>query len=357
MLLAPPEDLPAALLALDTEVVAPLGGRALAAYRPQEPVELAAGALVLTSGSTGAPRAVLLSAAAIRASVAATHARLGGPGDWVCALPVHHVAGFMTVARAVLAGTRLTMVRADLADLPAAPATGYLSLVPAQLHRALAEPGLRRRLEGWTILLGGQAVPPGLLGRAAGLRVVTTYGMAETCGGCVYDGVPLDGVTVRLDGPGDTSPGEGRISLAGPVLFAGYRLDPAGTAEVLRDGVLRTRDRGHWADGRLRVTGRLDDVVVSGGANVDLAELQRRADEVCPDVVVLAVPDARWGQRVVAVTTSDRDLAQVVAALDVEPAARPRELRRVPALAYTSTGKIDRGALARLWEENDGDRC
>jgi O-succinylbenzoic acid--CoA ligase len=347
VLLATPADLPAALLRLDSDVVAPLGERALAAYRPDEPAEIAAGALVLTSGSTGTPRAVLLPAAAIRASVAATHARLGGPGDWVCALPVHHVAGFMTVARAVLSGTGLALVRPDLADLPAASGTGYLSLVPAQLHRALDDPDLRRRLAGYTILLGGQAMPPGLLERAADLRVVTTYGMAETCGGCVYDGVPLDGVRVVLDGE--------RVSLGGPTVFAGYRLDPAGTAAVLDGDLVRTSDRGRWTDGRLQVVGRVDEVVVSGGVNVDLADLQRRADRACPGVVVLAVPDARWGQRVVAVTTADHGLAEVVAALAVPPAARPRELRRVPALAYTTTGKIDRGALARLWEEHDGD--
>jgi O-succinylbenzoic acid--CoA ligase len=146
-----------------------------------------------------------------------------------------------------------------------------------------------------------------------------------------------------------------RISLGGPTVFAGYRLDPAGTAAVLDGDLVRTDDRGRWKDGRLQVVGRVDEVVVSGGVNVDLADLQRRADAVCPGLVVLAVPDERWGQRVVAVTTADHSLAQVVAALAVAPAARPRELRRVPALAYTSTGKIDRGALARLWEEHDGD--
>ena len=342
-------------------VVAPLPRRdpdaVLAALRPESAPEIDAGVMVATSGSTGAPRLVLLSTRAVLASAAATHARLGGAGDWVSVLPVHHVAGLMTVARAVAAGTSVTYASPDLSDLPAAGGRTYLSVVGAQLWRALDDPGLVARLRDYAaVLLGGSAANPTVLERCAhaGITVVTTYGMAETCGGCVYDGKPLDGVRVSLiDGE--------RIALTGPMAFSGYRLDEAATAEVLDGLTVLTRDRGRLEpDGRLRVTGRVDDVVISGGMNVDLAEAQRLAEARLgpPEAggpVLLAIPDARWGSRIVAVTTSDTGLDELVGALrgDLGAAALPRELRRVSRLAYTPTGKIDSVALRRDWERLD----
>ena len=325
--------------------------RLLAALRPEEPVtEPGAAAVVTTSGSTGEPKAVVLSAAAIRFAADATHERLGGPGDWVCALPTQHVAGLMTVARAVVAGTRVGFVRPDLADLPAPEGRSYLSLVAAQLDRALGDPPVLARLrEQSAVLVGGSAVPAELRDRAGaeGVTVVATYGMSETCGGCVYDGVPLSGVRVELDGE--------RISLGGPLAFSGYRLRPDLTAEVLDGDLVHTRDRGRWSSGRLQVLGRLDDVVLSGGENIDLAASQRISDaEFGPGaVVLLAVPDERWGSRIVAVTTSEFTLAAVRGRLEprLGKAATPKELRRVDTVAYTSLGKIDRSALLSAWNQ------
>lgn len=362
-----PEDLPRALAEVfaGRQVVAPLppDGQepVLAALRPELPVtEAEAGVLVTTSGSTGDPKAVMLSAAAVLASVAATHARLGGPGDWVCVLPAHHVAGMMTVARAVAAGQRVRFAAPDLSDLPGPRSRSYLSVVGAQLHRATTEPALLARLREYAaVLVGGSAVSPRLLQqvREAGVRLVTTYGMAETCGGCVYDGLALDGVRVGF--------ADGRITLGGPMAFSGYRLDPERTARVLDGDTVLTGDRGQLVDSRLQVTGRVDDVVISGGVNVDLAQAQRVSEAVFgpPEAggpVLLAVEDERWGHRIVAVSLSERDLAGVTDRLRerLGPAALPRELRRVAALAYTPTGKIDRRALQRAWqqqEEPDGD--
>ncbi|MEA5053580.1 MAG: AMP-binding protein [Propionicimonas sp.] len=346
-------------------VVAPLPaeGRArwLAALEPQRPAGVEAGVVVATSGSTGAPKFVVLAADAVLTSAAATHERLGGPGDWVCLLPTHHVAGLMTVARAVAAGTSVRFGQGDLSDLPEPSERCYLSLVGAQLWRALAEPELMARLGRYAaVLLGGSAIDPGLLARArdGGIAVVTTYGMAETCGGCVYDGRPLRDVELGFDATG-------RISITAPLVFSGYRNDPAGTAAVLSGNTVLTRDRGRLAaDGSLEVTGRIDDVVVSGGVNVDLAEAQRISDALvgAPEaggVVLFAVDDERWGARVVAVTTGPLDLAQVTGVLGTRlgSAALPRELRRVARLAYTPSGKIDRIALQRDWQQggSDGD--
>lgn len=323
--------------------------RALAALQPGEPVtEPDAAAVVTTSGSTGEPKAVVLSRAAIRFAVAATHDRLGGPGDWVCALPSRHIAGLMTIARAVVAGTGVRFARGDLADLPQARERSYLSLVAAQLDRALGVPAQVATLRDYAgVLVGGGALPAGLRHRAgqAGVSLVATYGMSETCGGCVYDGLPLDGVRVDLAG--------GRISLGGAMAFSGYRLRPDLTAAVLVGDLVLTRDRGRLVDGRLQVLGRLDDVVMSGGENVDLGEVQRACDRVFGEQVVaaLAVPDQRWGSRIVALTTGQMTLADLRERLEpiVGRAATPKELRWVEQLAYTSIGKIDRAALLRSW--------
>jgi o-succinylbenzoate---CoA ligase len=346
------EDLPAALAeALDGGApVAPIPEpRLLVALHPDAPVtEAGAAAVVTTSGSTGEPKAVVLTREAIRFAVHATHDRLGGPGDWLCALPTQHVAGLMTIARAVVAGTRLSFARGDLSDLPVAGGRTYLSLVPAQLDRALGDPVATGKLRSYAaVLVGGGALPRGLRERAAqaGVAIVATYGMSETCGGCVYDGVPLPGVRVGLL--------DGRIRLGGPMAFAGYRLRPELTAEVLHGDVVATSDRGRWVEGRLEVLGRFDDVVISGGENVDLAAAQLACDAEFggPAVVLLAVPDERWGARVVAVTTAPLTLAEVRSRLEpvLGRAATPKELRQVGELAYTAIGKIDRSALQRSW--------
>ena len=325
----------------------------LAMLRPDEPVEAPDAAVVVaTSGSTGDPKGVMLSAAALRFSAVATHRRLGGPGSWACALPTHHVAGLMTLTRAILAGTSIDFARGDLTDLPQPSGRSYLSVVPAQLHRALDDIEVTARLRDFAaVLVGGSAVDQALLARAqdAGVAATTTYGMSETCGGCVYDGFPLDGVRIGFE--------DGRITLSGPMAFSGYRLRPDLTAATLRGDTVLTQDRGRMAgDGRLEVLGRIDDVVVSGGVNVDLAAAQRRADAVLgpPErggLVLLAVDDPRWGHRVVAVTTGHPDLdgARRLLSPVLGAAALPRELRRVPGLPYTTTGKIDRVALARDW--------
>jgi O-succinylbenzoic acid--CoA ligase len=195
------------------------------------------------------------------------------------------------------------------------------------------------------VLLGGGPVDPALRRRAAdlGVRVVATYGMAETCGGCVYDGYAIDGVAVAI-GAG------GRVRLGGPTLFAGYDADPALTAEVLVDGWFLTSDAGRLdEDGRLHVLGRLDDVVVSGGVNVPTPAVAARLREH-PDVTdaaVVGVPDAEWGHRVVAFVVGGLSLDDARDWVgEVHPRSwAPRELRVVPDLPLLPNGKLDRLAL------------
>lgn len=183
--------------------------------------------------------------------------------------------------------------------------------------------------------------------------MVTTYGMTETAGGCVYDGEPLDGVGVRV--------ADGGVELAGPVLALGYRLDPEGTAAAFAGGWFRTRDAGSLDDaGRLTVHGRLDDVVVTGGVNVapQAVESVLRQHPHVADAVVFGRPDDQWGQRVVAAVVpapgAEPDLAGLrpwVAERLGAPAA-PRELHRIAAVPTLHTGKPDRrGVAAALLNE------
>ena len=349
----------------------------LAMLRPEAPVEETdAAAVVATSGSTGRPRGVVLSQSALIASAEATHRRLGGPGRWVLALPAHYVAGLMVLVRSLVADRPVLAVDGRLDTLAALDLTGdgphYLSVVPTQLIRALADPARTAALRRFeAVLLGGSAADPALLDRAAvaGIRVVTTYGMSETCGGCVYDGVPLDGVEVTVEDGG-------RLGIGGPTLFAGYRLDPAATADALVGGRLITRDRGTVdRDGHVTVLGRIDDVVISGGLNVDLAVVERAVRTWAgglvagTDVVVVGVPHPEWGSEVVAVITEEQNQALVATpALDPRSAvakegrfflsglrtaladrlptyALPRRLVVRTALPRTSGGKIDRRQL------------
>ncbi|GAA1334371.1 o-succinylbenzoate--CoA ligase [Saccharothrix algeriensis] len=328
--------------------------------RPLPPLrgwEGGAALAVGTSGSTGEPKVVLLPASALVASAELTHARLGGPGTWLLALPTTHIAGVQVLVRSAVAGTEPGVV--DLAGgfraagfataaraVLAGPGPRYTALVPTQLARLVATegPGLAAVREFDAVLVGGAAAPPSLLARAraAGVRVVTTYGMSETSGGCVYDGVPLDGVRVRLV--------DGRVELAGPVLALGYQGgEPFGEW-------FRTGDLGRWADGRLEVVGRADDVIVSGGENVSPTEVERvlAAQPGVHEACVVGVPDPEWGQAVAAAvvpadprTPPDAGaLADAVRAA-VGRSAAPKRLVFLPELPLRGPGKVDRAAVAR----------
>ena len=309
--------------------------------------------VVGTSGSTGAPRDVLLSAAALSASARASVARLGRPGRWVLALPVTSVAGLQVLVRSLVSGTEPVLSDGDLATI--APRIGrgpaYTALVPTQLHRLdrAGELAVLARFDA--VLLGGAPTDPALLGRAraAGVRVVRTYGMTETCGGCVYDGEALDGVSVRVAQ-------DGRVHLAGPMLFDGYAGAPEATAAVLRDGWFRTGDLGRTdGHGRLEVLGRADDVVLSGGVSVHLGAVESavRSHPGVADAAVTATDDDEWGSRVVAVVVPDQQAPSLAELRDHVAAALPRtwapkDLIVVDALPVLATGKVDRLAVRAL---------
>ena len=334
-----------AVLPIDPSLPADARRRLEAELRPDLPVDDEVALVVATSGSTGVPKGVELSTAALEASARATIDRLGLTADdvFLSCLPWHHIAGLQVWLRARMLGAELRVQPRFVPDtLPDATVT---SLVPTQLRRLLDAGADLTRFRA--ILLGGAAPPPDLADLP---NVVTTYGMTETCGGCVYDGKPLDGVDVRVDG-------EERIWLRGPMVTSGYRLRPDLTAEALIDGWLRTSDRGRLrADGTLEVLGRLDDVVVTGGENVDPAAVEAAlaAHPAVDDVVVVGVPDEEWGQAVAAVVVlaagTELSVADARAwcADRLPAAALPRLVVTVAALPMLASGKPDREAVRRI---------
>lgn len=370
-----------------------------------------------TSGSTtGTGKLVGVSMDALVASARATHKRLGGPGIWVLALPAYHAAGVPVLVRAAVAGTHVFNAYkeggfdpqhlAQVIDAACAAAADcdagssfdddavsscaggaggeaegelaaddsgracpvYTSLVPTQLRRALDDEQLRGALARLdAVLIGGAAADAQLLeqAKAAGIRVVTTYGMSETCGGCVYDGQPLPGVSMDVD------QATGAIWLSGPMLATGYLGDEERTrrcfvsrpqaGEPARRWFI-TSDRGQIVDGRLQVLGRLDDVIISGGIKVEPGPIEAllALNPLVSECAVVGLPDLQWGQVVTAVVVPAStpglgrvDEGAIVAQIRVyleqklSGAQCPKQVLLADALPYKGIGKVDRRALAQ----------
>lgn len=299
-----------------TAVLEPGGFRRLAGG---EPVDPAVRLVMATSGTAGPPKLVELTEFALQAALTASSARLGcGSSDpWYCCLPVAHMGGMLVALRRVLLGVPVSMAeRFDMETFAEAASSGaaFASLVPTALGRiARAEDDmlLDRIRSMRAVLVGGAALDRAsrdLFGDRTGVPAVPTYGLTETCGGVVYDGVPLDGVEVRIE------PATEQILLRGPTLMRGLRGDPAGAATAFDpDGWLRTGDAGTFDHGVLHVEGRIDDVIVTGGEKVwpDAVEAAVRTHPGVSDAMVAGRPDPEWGERV------------VVFVVPVDPAAPP----------------------------------
>lgn len=319
-------------------------------------------ALVIeTSGSTGAPKRVALGADALLASAAAADAALGGPGDWLLALPLTYIAGINVVVRSFASDTEIHAVR-GIQDsfrvdsfLRGVERMGgerrYTSLVPTQLSRLMAEDaGLDALGRFDRILVGGQAMPVELAARAleAGLNITRTYGSSETSGGCLWDGVPIGNTVVDI--------ADGRVELSGSVLAEGYLSDPERTAFAFRerDGRrwYRTDDSGELVDGILKVTGRVDDVIISGGIKVSIAEVEAavRGLPGLGEAVVVPVPSAEWGEVPVVVSAVARPLDEVRAAVasTLGAAAAPSRILLVDRMPLLPSGKPDRLSITAL---------
>jgi O-succinylbenzoic acid--CoA ligase len=314
----------------------------LATARPQEPISDGDALVVATSGTTGEPKAAVLTHDAVSASARATSARLGvdaASDRWLACLPLAHVGGLSVVTRSLATGTPLTIHEGfDAAAVEAAARAGatLVSLVPTALRRV--DPTLFR-----VVVLGGSAMPLDLPANA-----VATYGMTETGSGVVYDGAPLDGVEVAIV--------DGEVRLRCPMLLRAYR---DGTDPRDADGWFPTGDAGRWdeATGRLQVDGRMGDVIVTGGEKVWPAAVERvlGAWDAVAEVAIFGRPDPEWGERVVAVVSPMHlgrpptlEATRAVVKAELPAYAAPRELHVVEALPRTGLGKVARAELAGL---------
>lgn len=388
-----------------------------------EPIALVVG----TSGSTGTPKRTALTARALAASAAATEnffeANADAASQWLLALPAHYIAGAQVLARSVLAGTAPVIARSVIEPVHFSPevflqavermssARRFISLVPTQLHKLLesadANPHLgaeiHEALGSFTgILLGGAPASADLLAAATalGLNTVTTYGSAETAGGCVYSGSVLPGVRVELvpeegmpavPDTGGKPAQVGRIWISGAHLASGYIGDAARTAEhffTAADGTrwYRTDDYGllspaaapnsnkNCSEQRLQVLGRSDDVLISGGVKISARAVATVLEEhpVVREACVVGLPDARWGTAIAAAVTLVPSAGAAAAPTENRPAlneelcallrarcaeklgapAAPKQLSILPDFPLTSTGKPDRAEIYSILDRD-----
>jgi len=296
--------------------------------------------LVATSGSTGTPKEIAITSSALLASATASNKFLKAAESdvWSLLLPLTHIAGINVLVRAM----QLESTPLDLRNhVGAYPHADYTAIVPTQLFNALNENSdLLKHLQGTkAVLVGGASLSPELRaqGIAAGINIVMTYGMSETSGGCIYDGVALDGVAFEI-----TS--DGRIKISGPVL-----------AEVEREnGWFVTNDLGKIVNGKLQIIGRTDDVIISGGENISLKAIEEQINREFPELLVAAfsTPDNKWGQALhIAVQSQDENIKSEISEALIKSIgnhAKPKSVLILDKLPQIGVGKVDRIALAKL---------
>ena len=323
--------------------------------------------LIQTSGTSGKPKTVALSADALRASAVSAHERLGGPGQWLLALPLTYIAGMSVLVRSIESGTEPVFMPSGPFDArtfveSVKEMTGtrrYTALVPVQLARVLEEAEdnadaltVLRTLDA--VLIGGQALEPELRKRtqALGVKIVTTYGSSETSGGCVYDGVPLSGVNVEI------ADGTGEILISAPHLASEYVGEEQRTADTFqnRNGVIwyHTGDAGSLENGVLTVLGRLDRVITSGGLKIDLDAVEAvvRGISGCSQALVIHIPDSEWGVRPAVVVPGVEEDAELSAQIydeivaELGRVAAPKVVCFIEEIPRLSSGKPDLLALS-----------
>ena len=301
--------------------------------------------LIETGGSTGAPKIVALSANALKISASCSNQALGAEiGDrWSLSLPLNHIAGINQLLRSIELGTDPVETNAQ-----------FISIVPTQLHRALERPNgiLDQLRNAKKVLIGGAAVPENLIkqGQESGIELVTSYGMTEMSGGCIYNGKALPGVEIKIDS-------SSRISLKGPMRALGYLNNYEANRESFVNEWFITSDYGSINEaGELHIQGRADDVIISGGEKISTGEVCRILQEQFPkcEIHVIGIPDSEWGAalRVVMVNReferinantqkiSLQEIRNIVGAA-LSKVAAPRSLLLLSEMPLKSNGKAD----------------
>ena len=299
--------------------------------------------LVATSGSTGTPKEIGITSAALLASARASNKFLKATKGqtWSLLLPLTHIAGINVLVRSIELESEPIDLRNHVGTYPDAD---FTAIVPTQLFNALnGDADLLSHLKGTkAVLVGGAALSEELRsqGIASGINIITTYGMTETCGGCIYNGEALDGVNFELTE-------DQRVKISGPVL-----------ADVENEnGWFLTQDIGEILDGKLKVIGRADDVIITGGENISLSAIESELNKKFPQLLVaaFATSDSKWGQALhVAVQTQDENIKpQISQALvaAIGNHAKPKSVILLDKLPQIGVGKVDRTSLAILVSE------
>jgi O-succinylbenzoic acid--CoA ligase len=299
--------------------------------------------IIETTGSSGIRKRVLLSTGAIETSAELSNSQIGAaPGDiWSLLLPINHIAGVNVLARAIKLDSKVVGVD-ETAD--------YTAIVPTQLHRALF--GDKKLLEHLqkckSVLVGGSPASKTLLELAtkAGINVITTYGMTETSGGCIYNNRALPGGYVMVDKAG-------RLMIKGPILASGYENNQELWSENFKDGWFLTNDLGTIKDNEVQVIGRSDDVVLSGGENVSLIAIENELAANFPDVNFLAtsITDSEWGQKICLISDIEIDQLQVSQLLKEKLGKQfvPKDFLVVDKIPQIGIGKPDRVKASQLF--------
>lgn len=303
--------------------------------------------VVTTTGSSGIAKEVGLTASALISSARASHKYIGAEfGEtWSLLLPLNHIAGINVLIRSLELGTVPVDLRNTTGELPK---VDYTAIVPTQLYKALH--GNRELLDhlinAKAVLVGGAALSAELRAQAqaVGIKVIETYGSTETCGGCVYDGKPLDGVEIDCTG--------NKISIRGTTLAHSYLNSQM---QLIEDGWYRTSDLGHFDHGKLIIDGRVDDVVLSGGVNISIEAVARILAEKYPSIetAVTAIEDEKWGNIICAFFVASPDAideVEVQSHLDGETFIK--KFIYCDSLPVQGIGKVNRAELYRLAKES-----
>ena len=306
--------------------------------------------VVSTSGSTGDAKEVGLSAAALLASAKATNKFFGASKGqtWSLLLPLTHIAGINVLVRALELGTIAIDARGITGKYSDAD---YTAIVPTQLFRALNGDSdlLAHLLVAKSVLVGGAALDKKLAeqGRAAGINVIESYGMTETCGGCVYDGLPIGDTSVEINK-------DGLIKISTTSLATTYLNDPAGWSSKLENGYFLTSDLGEINNGKLTVTGRADDVIVTGGENISLTKVEEviRGAFAGIECAAFAVANQQWGQALHLAIAGEvkPELSAINQSLSskISAAAKIKRAIYLDQLPKTALDKVNRQELANL---------
>ena len=285
--------------------------------------------VVYTTGSTGNEKAITLTKENLLASARASNKYLGAKSGetWSLLLPTNHIAGINVLVRSFELGTDPVGIQ-DKAD--------YTAIVPTQLFKALnGDSQLLAHLQNCkVVLVGGAAIPENLISeaKAAGIKIITTYGSTETCGGCIYDGRPLEGIETRINK-------DGLLEVKGPMVFISDWYTTSDLVEIV--------------DGQIKILGRNDDLIISGGENISIIQIERLLQEkfTRANFVAVGVPDSKWGTKLCLLSDSDISFNSISDLLRAEIGnhAVPKEYVSQNTIPLIGIGKVDRVAVQQLF--------